>query len=164
MMFVGTEQECVEVVAELDAALGYPRGYTQEDVDSGLVVRVGGGIHVPLDQIRTETVAEPIVTGDERVVHLPSLPPEHRQRVGRKRVLRILNRGSRESLVALPGIGPARADALIARREQGRLTRLDDLVGLLPPAALQALRVVAHTKTGDDDEAVAARAAGKAKA
>jgi hypothetical protein len=164
MIFVGTETECAEVIAELDAAHGYPRGYTEADIEAGLVVRHGRGPWAPIESIRTETVAESMVDGDERVVHLPELRDEHRQRVGRKRVLRILNRGSREALVALPGIGPARADALIARREQGRLTRLDDLVGVLPPAALQALRDHAHTKTGDDDEAVAARAAGKAKA
>lgn len=158
MKFLGTEAECVEVIAELDADLGYPRGYTQEDVDSGLVVRVGGGIHVPLDQVRTEAVP----SGAEHVVHLPQLDDQRRRRVGRKRVLRLLNRGSRDALVALPGIGPARADALIARREQGRLTRLDDLTGVIPPAAIQALREYAHTKIDDDDEEVA-RAARKAK-
>lgn len=59
MRFRGTETECAEIIAQLDAALGYPRGYTQADVDSGLVVRVGGGLHVPLEQIRTETIATP---------------------------------------------------------------------------------------------------------
>lgn len=161
MIFAGTETECAEVVAELDAALGYPRGYTQADVDSGLVQRVGGGIHVPLDQIRTETIAQPAPVevddkgqpiGDERVVHLPELPPEHRQRVAKRRVLRVLNRGSREQLVALPGLGPARADALIARREAGRLTRLEDVRDVLPNAAVQALRGYALTRAGDDDE------------
>ena len=59
MKFHGTDTECAEIIAQLDVAHGYPRGYTQADVDSGLVVRVGGGIHVPLDQIRTETTAQP---------------------------------------------------------------------------------------------------------
>lgn len=171
MIFEGTETECAEVVAKLDAALGYPRGYTQADVDSGLVVRVGGGIHVPLELLRTETVAQPAPVevddkgqpiGDERVVHLPELPPEHRQRVAKRRVLRVLNRGSREALVALPGIGAARADAIIARRASGRLTNLEDIRDALPAAAMKALRDYAATKVGDADEAVAL-VAGKAK-
>ena len=160
MNFNGTVTECAEVVADLDAAHGYPRGYTQADIDSGLVVRVGGGIHVPLDQIRTETVAQPAPVevddkgqpiGDERVVHLPELPPEHRQRVGRKRVLRLINRGTREQLVALPGLGPARADAIIARRAQGRMASIEDVRDALGPAAMQALRGYALTKVGDED-------------
>ncbi len=160
MRFHGTEQECAEVITDLDAALGYPRGYTQADIDSGLVVRVGGGIHVPLDQIRTETVAQPAPVevddkgqpiGDEHAVDLPELPPEHRQRVARARVLRVLNRGTREQLVALPGLGPARADALIARRASGRLTRLEDVRDVLPASAVQALREHALTKIGDED-------------
>jgi hypothetical protein len=171
MRFVGTDRECAEVVAELDAALGYPRGYTQADIDSGLVVRVGGGVHVPLDQIRTETIAAPVpVDADEdglpltaeRVVRLRGLRDEHRQRVARRRVLRLINRGTREQLVALPGIGPARADALIARRETGRLTSLDDVRDVLPNAAVQALRDYALTKVGDEDEDAAALAARKA--
>jgi len=161
MIFAGTETECAEVVAELDAALGYPRGYTQADVDSGLVQRVGGGIHVPLDQIRTETVAQPAPVevddkgqpiGDERVVHLPELPPEHRQRVAKRRVLRRINRGSRDALMAVPGIGGARADAIIARRVQGRMTSIEDVRDALGPAAMQALRGYALTRAGDDDQ------------
>jgi len=172
MNFNGTETECAEVVAELDAALGYPRGYTQADVDSGLVVRVGGGIHVPLDQIRTETVAQPAPVevddkgqpiGDERVVHLPGLRDEHRVHVAKRRVLRIINRGTREQLVALPGLGPARADALIARREAGRLTRLEDVRDALGAVTMKALRDYAATKVGDADETLAALVAGKAK-
>jgi DNA uptake protein ComE-like DNA-binding protein len=163
MRFVGTVDECAEVVAELDAALGYPRGYTQADLDDGTIIRVGGGIHVPLELLRTETIAAPVLSGEEHVVDLPGLREEHRDRVARKRVLRVINRGSREALVALPGIGPARADALIARREQGRLTRLEDVRDVLPAAAVQALREHALTKAGDEDEAVAKAAAGKAK-
>ena len=160
MIFAGTETECAEVVAELDAALGYPRGYTQADVDSGLVQRVGGGIHVPLDQIRTETVAQPAPVevddkgqpiGDERVVHLSELPPEHRVQVAKRRVLRRINRVSRYALMAVPGIGGARAYAIIARRAQGRLTSIDDVRDALPPAAVQALRDYALTRVGDDD-------------
>lgn len=161
MIFAGTETECAEVVAELDAALGYPRGYTQADVDSGLVVRVGGGIHVPLDQIRTETISQPQAVrvdaegrpvDGERVAHLPPLDAPNKARVARARVLRIINRGTREQLVALPGLGPARADALIARREAGRLTRLEDVRDVLPASAVQALRERALTKAGDEDE------------
>lgn len=172
MIFAGTETECAEVVAELDAALGYPRGYTQADVDSGLVVRVGGGIHVPLDQIRTGTVAQPAPVevddkgqpiGDERVVHLSELPPEHRQRVAKRRVLRLINRGSRDALVALPGIGGARADAIIARRALGRLTSIDDVRDALGAVAMKALRDYALTRVGDADETLAALVAGKAK-
>ena len=171
MIFAGTETECAEVVAELDAALGYPRGYTQADVDSGLVVRVGGGIHVPLDQIRTETISQPQAVrvdaegrpvDGERVAHLPPLDAPNKARVARARVLRLINRGTREQLVALPGLGPARADALIARREAGRLTSLDD-VRDVPPAAMKALRDYALTRVGDDDTDEAALAARKAQ-
>ena len=171
MNFIGLETECAEVITDLDAALGYPRGYTQADVDSGLVVRVGGGIHVPLDQIRTETISQPQAVrvdaegrpvDGERVAHLPPLDAPNKARVARARVLRLINRGTREQLVALPGLGPARADALIARREAGRLTSLDD-VRDVPPAAMKALRDYALTRVGDDDTDEAALAARKAQ-
>lgn len=134
MIFAGTETECAEVVAELDAALGYPRGYTQADVDSGLVQRVGGGIHVPLEMLRTETVARPMpvevdaegqpLTG-ARVVRLRSLGDDHRRKVARRRVLRMIALG---------------------------------------PAAMQALRDYALTRVGDDDTDEAALAARRAQA
>lgn len=161
MRFHGTEQECVEVVAELDAALGYPRGYTQADVDSGLVVRVGGGIHVPLDQIRTETVAQPAPVevddkgqpiGDERVAYLPQLADEHRETVGRARVLQVLNRGDKAALLALPDIGDARAEAIIAERGKERLTSLEDASKVLPARAVEALVEHAKSRTADVDE------------
>ncbi len=160
MIFTGTEQECAEVVAELDAALGYPRGYTQADVDSGLVVRVGGGIHVPLDQIRTETISQPQAVrvdaegrpvDGERVAHLPPLDAPNKARVARARVLRLLNRGSKEALVAVPGIGATRADAIIARRATGRLISIEDVRDAVPASTVQALRDYALTKIGDDD-------------
>lgn len=160
MIFAGTETECAEVVAELDAALGYPRGYTQADVDSGLVVRVGGGIHVPLDQIRTETISQPQAVrvdaegrpvDGERVAHLPPLDAPNKARVARARVLRLLNRGSKEALVAVPGIGATRADAIIARRATGRLISIEDVRDAVPAATVQALRGYALTRAGDDD-------------
>ena len=160
MKFHGTAQECAEVIAELDAAHGYPRGYTQADVDSGLVVRVGGGIHVPLDQIRTETTAavqavrvdaEGRPVDGERVAHLPPLDAPNVARVARARVLRLLNRGSRDALLAVPGIGATRADAIIARRATGRMVSIEDLRAALPAAAMQALRDYALTKISDDD-------------
>lgn len=163
MRFIGTSTECAEIIAQLDAALGYPRGYTQADIDSGLVVRVGGGIHVPLDQIRTETIATPApVVADAdgqpltpaRVVRLPVhlLSTPHRRHVARARVLRLLNRGSRAALMAVPGIGGARADAIIARRAQGRMTSMEDVRDALPALAMQALRDYALTRVGDDDK------------
>ena len=160
MKFVGTALECAEIIAQLDAAHGYPRGYTQADVDSGLVVRVGGGIHVPLDQIRTETTAavqavradaEGRPVDGERVAHLPPLDAPNRALVARARVLRLLNRGSKEALMAVPGIGGTRADAIIARRAQGRMVSIEDLRAALPAATVQALRDYALTKAGDDD-------------
>ena len=160
MRFHGTQQECAEIIAQLDAAHGYPRGYTQADVDSGLVVRVGGGIHVPLDQIRTETTAQPQAVrvdaggrpvDGERVAHLPPLDAPNKARVAKARVLRLLNRGSKEALVAVPGIGATRADAIIARRAQGRMVSIEDLRAALPAAAVQALRDYALTKVGDED-------------
>ena len=160
MRFVGTEQECAEIIAQLDAAYGYPRGYTQADLDSGVISRVGGGIHVPLDQIRTETTAQPQpvrvdasgrpVDG-ERVAHLPPLDAPNKARVARARVLRLLNRGSKEALVAVPGIGATRADAIIARRATGRLISIEDVRDAVPASTAQALRDYALTKVGDDD-------------
>ena len=160
MRFHGTATECAEIIAQLDAAHGYPRGYTQADIDSGLVVRVGGGIHVPLDQIRTETIAavQAVRVGadgrpvdGERVAHLPPLDAPNRARVASARVLRLLNRGSKEALMAVPGIGGTRADAIIARRAQGRMVSIEDLRAALPAATVQALRDYALTKAGDDD-------------
>lgn len=155
MRFHGTEQECAEIIAALDADLGYPRQHTEAEV-----TRVGGGIHVPIEMIRTDTVARvsavrtdedgrPI--GEERAVYLPPLRPEHRERVGRARVLRLLNRGSKEALVAVPGIGATRADAIIARRATGRMVSIEDLRAALPAAVVQALRDCALTKIGDED-------------
>ena len=160
MRFHGTQQECAEIIAQLDAAYGYPRGYTQADLDSGVISRVGGGIHVPLDQIRTETTAQPQpvrvdasgrpVDG-ERVAHLPPLDAPNKARVAKARVLRLLNRGSKEALVAVPGIGATRADAIIARRATGRMVSIEGLRAALPAAAVQALRDYALTKVGDED-------------
>jgi hypothetical protein len=160
MRFHGTALECAEIIAQLDAAHGYPRGYTQADLDSGVISRVGGGIHVPLDQIRTETISQPQavrVDADgrpvdgERVAHLPPLDAPNKARVAKARVLRLLNRGSKEALVAVPGIGATRADAIIARRATGRMVSIEDLRAALPAAAVQALRDYALTKIGDED-------------
>ena len=159
MRFHGTQQECAEIIAQLDASLGYPRGYTQADLDSGVISRVGGGIHVPLDQIRTETTAQPQAVrvdaggrpvDGERVAHLPPLDAPNKARVAKARVLRLLNRGSKEALVAVPGIGATRADAIIARRATGRMVSIEDLRAV-PAATVQALRDYALTKVGDDD-------------
>lgn len=160
MRFHGTQQECAEIIAQLDAAHGYPRGYTQADLDSGVISRVGGGIHVPLDQIRTETTAQPQAVrvdaggrpvDGERVAHLPPLDAPNKARVAKARVLRLLNRGSKEALVAVPGIGATRADAIIARRATGRMVSIEDLRAALPAAVVQALRDYALTKIGDED-------------
>jgi len=160
MRFHGTATECAEIIAQLDAAHGYPRGYTQADIDSGVISRVGGGIHVPLDQIRTETTAQPQAVrvdasgrpvDGERVAHLPPLDAINKARVAKARVLRLLNRGSKEALVAVPGIGATRADAIIARRAQGRMVSIEDLRAALPAAVVQALRDYALTKIGDED-------------
>ena len=160
MRFHGTQQECAEIIAQLDAAHGYPRGYTQADLDSGVISRVGGGIHVPLDQIRTETTAQPQAVrvdasgrpvDGERVAHLPPLDAPNKARVAKARVLRLLNRGSKEALVAVPGIGATRADAIIARRATGRMVSIEDLRAALPAATVQALRDYALAKIGDDD-------------
>jgi len=160
MKFHGTATECAEIIAQLDAAHGYPRGYTQADVDSGLVVRVGGGIHVPLDQIRTETISQPQAVrvdaegrpvDGERVAHLPPLDAPNKARVAKARVLRLLNRGSKEALVAVPGIGATRADAIIARRATGRLISIEDVRDAVPAATVQALRDYALMKIRDDD-------------
>lgn len=162
MIFEGTDIECAEVIAELDAALGYPRGYTQEDVDSGLVVLSGPGPWPPMEELlallRTETVAVPVPVeiardergepvrdregkvqpvGEERRCKLPAhlLDDGCREIVAKGEVLRLLNRGTRDELLASAGIGAARASAIIARRAQGRITRVED--ARLPAVALR---------------------------
>lgn len=156
MIFAGTETECAEVIAQLDAAHGYPRGYTQADVDSGLVVRVGGGIHVPLEMLRTETIAAPMPLevdtetgepiGDGMVVHFPELKePEHRDIVVNARVVRTLNRGSKEDLLAVNGIGQVKADALLAKRDDGQPLTTSDL----SEKVLNDLKVAL---SGDEDD------------
>ena len=173
MRFHGTAMECAEIIAQLDAAHGYPRGYTQADIDSGLVVRVGGGIHVPLDQIRTETIAavQAVRVGadgrpvdGERVAHLPPLDAPNKARVAKARVLGLLNRGTRDALLAVPGSGATRADAIIARRATGRLISIEDVRDAVPAATVQALRDYALAKIGDadaDETGVAAKAVQK---
>lgn len=164
MKFIGTQIECAAMLAELDTALGYPRGYTQEDVGSGLVVLSGPGPWPPMEELlallRTETVAVPVPVeiardergepvldregkvqpvGEERRCKLPAhlLDDGCREIVAKGEVLRLLNRGTREELLASAGIGAARADAIIARRAQGRMTRVED--ARLPAAALRAV-------------------------
>mgnify|MGYP001358480571 CR=1 FL=1 len=75
----------------------------------------------------------------ERVVRFRLRAETPRRIVARARALRLLNRGTREQLAALPGLGPARADAIIARRVQGRMTSMEDVRDAL-------------TRVGDDDQ------------
>ena len=172
MIFNGTQQECAEALARVNAELGYPRGYTEADVGV-LVFRRGKGPWAPIESIRTETAAsaDPVDVDDDgqptsarRRVHFRLSDETPRRIVARARVLRLLNRGTREQLVALPGLGPARADAIIARRAQGRMVSIDDLRAALPAATVQALRDYALTKVGDEDaDEAAALAAAEAK-
>lgn len=161
MNLFGTEQECAEAIAQVDAERGYPRGYTQADIDSGLVKRIGVGRHVPIEEIRTETVAsvQPVDVDEEgnptsarRVVRFWLSDDAPRRIVARARVLRLLNRAPKRRLVEVPGIGPARADQIIAARAGGRMTDIEDVRNAgLPPAAVQAIRDYVMTQTGDDD-------------
>ncbi len=130
--FTATEQECLDLIQRLNTELGYPRTYTQEDLDNGTVTRVGGGIHVPIEQIRTDTVAQsqdpdPENPSDLKVVHLPQvLNATCEDIVVEHKVLRVLNHGTKDELMALPGIGSVRADAIIALREVEPIKMLDD--------------------------------------
>ena len=99
--------------------------------------------------VRVDAEGRPV--DGERVAHLPPLDAPNKARVAKARVLRLLNRGSKEALVAVPGIGATRADAIIARRAQGRMVSIEDLRAALPAAAVQALRDYALTKVGDED-------------
>ena len=159
MIFNGTQQECVEVLAHVDAELGYPRGYTEADVGV-LVFRRGKGPWAPIESIRTETAAsaDPVDVDDDgqptsarRRVHFRLSDETPRRIVARARVLRLLNRGSRAALMAVPGIGATRADAIIARRATGRLISIEDVRDAVPAATVQALRDYALMKIGDDD-------------
>jgi len=164
--FVGTVTECEETLADADAALGYPKTYTQADLDNGVLVRVGGGPgvrHVPVEDIRVESSAVVVPrdydpeTGEpagavRRVSWLAHVGEGIRPRIARRRVLRLLNRGSREALIAVPGIGPARADQIIAARTSGRMTDIKDVRNAgLPPAAVQALRDYVLERMVDED-------------
>lgn len=53
-----------------------------------------------------------------------------------------LNRADSADLVRLPGIGPALAGRILARRRQGRFARVDDLIEVrgIGPATLERLR------------------------
>jgi len=130
--FTATEQECLDLIQRLNTELGYPRTYTQEDLDNGTVTRVGGGIHVPIELITTETIAQvqdddPENPSDTKVVHLPQvLNATCEDIVVEHKVLRILNHSTKDDLVALPGIGSVRADAIIALREVEPIKKLDD--------------------------------------
>lgn len=162
--FFGTEEECTELIAQLNASLGYPRTYTQADIDSGLVVRHGGGRHTPVESLRTESVARvraaevdddgnPV--GNRRRVIAKRLQGANRAAVGRARLRRVINRGDATALVALPGIGAARAAAIIAHREaHGRFANLAELSDAgIPPRVIQGLRDEGATRIDDEDSA-----------
>lgn len=164
MRFEGTEAECAEVIARVDAELGYPRTYTQADIDSGLVVRHGGGRHVPIEKLATRTVAEPEPldvdedgnpTSNRRRVRLRHIQGANRAMVGRDRLRRVINRGDATALVALPGIGAARAAAIIAHREaHGRFANLAELSDAgIPPRVIQGLRDDGEARIDDEDSA-----------
>lgn len=161
MIFDGTSAECAEVIAQIDAHLGYPRGYTEADIGV-LVHRVGRGPWAPIESIRTETCAEPqpvdvdedgVPTSARRRVRFRLSEEAPRRIVAKARVLRLLNRGSRAALIAVPGIGPARADAIIAARPVGdRWRDIEDLRDAgMPLAVMQAVRDYVLARVGDDD-------------
>lgn len=162
MRLDGTHEECEELIAQVDAALGYPRGYTQADIDSGLVVRTRGGTYPPIERIRTETASrvEPVITADGtdhptlRRAGFEISDEAPRRIVARQRVLRLLNRGSRARLIDVPGIGPARADAIIAARPVGSRWRdIEDLRDAgMPLAVMQAVRDYVLARMGDEDD------------
>ena len=162
MRFNGTQAECEELLAQINASLGYPRDYTQADIDNGTLARVGGGRHVPLSKLRTETAARvQIVDMDEdgnatsprRRVRFRRLTGDHRQPVGRARVLRLLNRASRARLVVIEGINGERADAIIAHRLSGRMRSIGDAIEAgIGPGGVQALRAHVSLLLQDEDE------------
>lgn len=166
--FHGTAAECAEMLADADTALGYPLTFTQADLDEGRIVRIGSGPrvrHVPVEDIRVETSAavsyrdidpetgEP-TSNIRRVSWVAHKAEPIRPRIARHRVLRLLNRGSRARLIAVPGIGAGRADAIIAARpKRGRWTDIEDLRDAgMPPAVMQAVRDYVLTRMGDKDE------------
>lgn len=74
-----------------------------------------------------------------------------------------LNAATRDQLVALPGIGPSRAEAILALREsRGRLESVEDLRSVrgIGPATLERLRPLLVARS---DEPVPAAPANDAK-
>lgn len=162
MILYGTEQECTDAIALVDAQQGYPRGYTEADLGV-FVFRRGRGPWTPIEDIRTETcaAARPVdvdaegnPTSARRVVRFKLRGDAPRRIVAKARVLRLLNRASKARLVAVPGIGPARADAIIAARPAGgRWRDIEDLRNAgMPAALLQAVRDYVLDMMGDEDE------------
>lgn len=164
MRFGGTAEECAEVIAAVDSDLGLPRTYTQADIDSGLVVRHGGGRHVPVENLRTETAARPLPAavdengdpvGNARRARFRGLTGDVRKRIGHARVLRVINRGDATLLRTLPGINAARATRIIAyRTANGRFTAVEDLTDVGIPAGLVTGIVAAADARIDDADDV----------
>lgn len=63
---------------------------------------------------------------------------------------------TQQTRAVVDSAGGVRADAIIARRVQGRMTSIEDVRDALPAAAMQALRDYARTRVGDDDQDEAA--------
>ena len=156
MNYLGTAEECAELLAQVDAAFGYPRHYTQADFDSGLLRRVGGGRHVPIEELVTHSCsaveyvdldAEGMPTSNRRRLRVVREEDTHRPHFARHRVLRLLNRGSAAQLQDLPAINASRAETIIASRPYAAIT---DLTGLVPPGIVTALQTRAAESAAED--------------
>ena len=62
-----TKAGAERMLAAVDKALGYPRGYTQADIDSGLITQHGRGC-APLSSIRTESHTRVVRKGSRYAV------------------------------------------------------------------------------------------------
>ncbi len=103
--------------------------------------RVPGLGEKKLEQLAAHTALAPSADGRQTAVDRGERDPVLAAGVRRGRVNQ--NRATAEELEGLPGVGPAKAGAIVRwREEHGRFRRLEDVLGVpgIGPATLERLR------------------------